>query len=1004
MVLKFRAFQKIQNYRKDLTLWQKFAIIAHSSQLTAHSLSCGLLTGKLRLLALLLAVFLLSFIVPQAQAVTITLHTNGGTIDTATTVKGWTWGESPTAGQSYTLTANSAPENAVDLPTTTRIGYTLEGWYTEETLTNKLDNNNIPANLTQDAGYWAKWTGNQYTITFNANAPEGKTATGEMADLLFTCGNDTAITGNAFAVEGYKFVGWSTTNNGPHNSDFTTGDAVVATLEIEPNEGKIPLYAQWMQIFTLTLNLDGGTLPTTGYPGVDGVTLTHEDESQTATITYDNDATAKSFNLPVLTKDTYTFKGWKDKNGTITEKSALESSESKVFPKEQDNEDATYTAVWTLDNVSYKDDSGTDATATTVTVLTQNSDWTNLGDEWYLVEGNVILDSDVVFTHDTSVNLILKDEATLTLTDKSITASEKTLNIYSQSITGDKIGKLTAQSITAGTLNLYGGNLTLTTLPTGATVKNATINGHAYSSEGKTTYTVIFNPNGGTFSDNSTESKTVTITVAYGSEADAKVTSATEGVPTTVPTKTGYTFAGWTLATADDVYDFATSNPVSDAKTELTLTEATTTLTAQWTQNEEETDDLPGEFSYHSLVLSGRIGVNFYAEIPTGYDTEGAYVSFTVGGATTTVGINAEKNYYQPTEGGTKYYAFECPITSIEMADEITAQLFCKKSATTGEDENPEQGSTGATVTGDGGTELVAEETDYTASTYLDTVITKNADDSFTDTTIKNDKLLALVNAMKDYGHYAQIPLQAYHSDTWVFSDADNTDDKTTHVRMDASAAEDNTAIYGNDFATETSGTVATVMKAVEGKAVKDGNANDSGATTGISKVEYTLVLDNETELELDLTTTDDVKTVSVKIDDGEAQTLTPTSNKVTVSTGGIPAHKLHRTRTFTITATKADESSLTAFMVKLSPYSYIYSVLDDSTKTHSSLPNYGNVGATDAENDLAKAVVALYHYCEATKDYITANNTKYADFDITDDEAEDSTEDPAEEEPATNP
>ena len=80
-MLKFRAFQKIQNYRKDLTLWQKFAVIAHSSQLTAHSLSCGLLTGKLRLLALLLAFTFLSFSFGTSWAgdVTFTSITGTGT-------------------------------------------------------------------------------------------------------------------------------------------------------------------------------------------------------------------------------------------------------------------------------------------------------------------------------------------------------------------------------------------------------------------------------------------------------------------------------------------------------------------------------------------------------------------------------------------------------------------------------------------------------------------------------------------------------------------------------------------------------------------------------------------------------------------------------------------------------------------------------------------------------------------------------------------------------------
>ncbi|MBQ3446269.1 MAG: hypothetical protein IJG37_01320, partial [Synergistaceae bacterium] len=76
----------------------------------------------------------------------------------------------------------------------------------------------------------------------------------------------------------------------------------------------------------------------------------------------------------------------------------------------------------------------------------------------------------------------------------------------------------------------------------------------------------------------------------------------------------------------------------------------------------------------------------------------------------------------------------------------------------------------------------------------------------------------------------------------------------------------------------------------------------------------------------------------------------------VTVQTAGIPAHKLNETITITIsTGTEA-----TNFDVKVSPYSYIYSVLNDKV-----------TGYTQTDNDLSKAVVALYHYCERTRDYV---------------------------------
>ena len=290
-------------------------------------------------------------------------------------------------------------------------------------------------------------------------------------------------------------------------------------------------------------------------------------------------------------------------------------------------------------------------------------------------------------------------------------------------------------------------------------------------------------------------------------------------------------------------------------------------------------DGVPS-FSKHSLVLSGQIGVDFYVTIPEGIDTEGAYTDFTVNGRTGTPAMlsNAVK-----TESGD--YMFTCYINSVQMADTITAAFHY------GNDE---------TITNE-----------YSAKDYLDTVL----DDS-----TYPEKLVNLVKAIKDFGHYVQKPLA--DNNNWTIG--------TDHQEMD----------YANDDILSDSEEIKASLSAYE--ISRDING------TGIESLMFDLELESETTINIYLYPEKDYAgavnaylegssaNMAVKQQDG--------SYRITIS--GISAHLLGETQKINVEAEKN-------FAVEVSALSYAYAVIKSSE-----------------DENLKKAAAALYKYYDATVKY----------------------------------
>ena len=151
-----------------------------------------------------------------APTYTVTLHANGGTINSGNVTE-------------YTYGVGAA------LPTdVTRTGYTFKGWYDNENLTGSPVTA-IGGTEMGNKEYWAKWEINQYTITFD-------TAGGsEIAPITQDYG--TVITApEAPTREGYTFIGWD--------------KEIPTTMPAE----NMTVTAQWeINQYTITFDTNGGS-------------------------------------------------------------------------------------------------------------------------------------------------------------------------------------------------------------------------------------------------------------------------------------------------------------------------------------------------------------------------------------------------------------------------------------------------------------------------------------------------------------------------------------------------------------------------------------------------------------------------------------------------------------------------------------------------------------------------------------------------------------------------
>ena len=151
-----------------------------------------------------------------APTYAVTLHTNGGTINSGNVTE-YTYGV------------------GVTLPTdVTRTGYTFKGWYDNENLTGSPVTA-IGGAETGNKEYWAKWEINQYTITFDTNGGS------EIAPITQDYGTEITVPADP-TRKGYTFKGWD--------------KEIPETMPAD----NITVKAQWgINQYTITFDTNGGS-------------------------------------------------------------------------------------------------------------------------------------------------------------------------------------------------------------------------------------------------------------------------------------------------------------------------------------------------------------------------------------------------------------------------------------------------------------------------------------------------------------------------------------------------------------------------------------------------------------------------------------------------------------------------------------------------------------------------------------------------------------------------
>ena len=166
------------------------------------------------------------------------------------------------------------------LPTCSRTGYTFLGWYTASSGGTKISST---TKITGTVTYYAQWSINSYTLTYNANGGNAVSPASKSIQYGSAYGTLPTPTKSSTAEYTYAFAGWYTAASG--------GTQVTANTTM--GAGNTTIYAHWTatkRSYTATFNGNGG-----GTPNPSTITKTYGSELGT---------------LPTCSRTGYTFLGW----------------------------------------------------------------------------------------------------------------------------------------------------------------------------------------------------------------------------------------------------------------------------------------------------------------------------------------------------------------------------------------------------------------------------------------------------------------------------------------------------------------------------------------------------------------------------------------------------------------------------------------------------------------------------------------------------------------------
>ncbi|MBR3952005.1 MAG: InlB B-repeat-containing protein [Oscillospiraceae bacterium] len=188
----------------------------------------------------------------------------------------------------------NAENNVITLHDPSKTGYTFAGWFTDSDFEHKVSGT-ITLEASHDWIFYAKWTPNQYVITFDSCL--GDSVPRESMLMTYDVAANLTLVSEMvhFSNPGYTFKGWATEKGG--KVSYRDGESVINLV----TEGGITLYAVWeLNSFTITYDLGAGG-------------ISHNNPTS---YTFEDDDVA--INAPVA-KEGYKFLGWYEGENLITE-------------------------------------------------------------------------------------------------------------------------------------------------------------------------------------------------------------------------------------------------------------------------------------------------------------------------------------------------------------------------------------------------------------------------------------------------------------------------------------------------------------------------------------------------------------------------------------------------------------------------------------------------------------------------------------------------------------
>ena len=495
-------------------------------------------------------------------------------------------------------TAKYTIEQSITLPSPTKAGYTFAGWKVTTAggnwkTTDSVYKGTVAAGKYGNVTLTAQWTANTYTITYVYNNGSANTTA--------TYNIEQAITLPSPTKTGYTFAGWKVTTAG---GNWKTTDSVYKGTVAAGKYGNVTLTAQWtVNTYTITYKYNNGAADTTAKYTIE-----------------------QSITLPSPSKTGYTFAGWKVTTAGGNWKTTDSVYKGTVAAGKYGN--VTLTAQWTANvyTITFLPNGGSvNPTSKTFTiestielptptkdsyvfdgwlVTTAEGNWTN---------GTLYTDSSIAAGKYGNVTVTAQWHKTVTVHfysgSKGAVHNQFQITFKNNETAGSvksptSFGTIdgwtalgwtasTAASKAVGDAAIKGGT-TITVAP----AKNEYVYYAVYTQSQTLKYES--NANGDTSVKNIPANGT--LAGAYYNSSDAKL-NITRMIPSTVPTRNGYTFKSWNTQANGSGTNYA-------AGARYTNSAQIDTLYAQWTENQYTITYVNGNGNADS-----KVGYKITAEI-----------------------------------------------------------------------------------------------------------------------------------------------------------------------------------------------------------------------------------------------------------------------------------------------------------------------------------------------------------------------------------------------------